>query len=131
MSSEVLVPFTLDVHGIVAVTTDPGVQSEQHVDSLVSTNPGERVMLPNYGVPLESYLFDPGNDLLTQTIVMDVRTQMETWEPSLIVTSIQPVPNPGLGVAAVDVTWTYASQAGSTLNAVVQIGGTVVPQAST
>ena len=40
MSTELLTPFGLDVGGQIAVTTDPNVQAQQHVNSLISTTPG-------------------------------------------------------------------------------------------
>jgi|SRR5581483_2343870 len=128
MAVEIAVPFTLDVNGQFAATSDPDVMAQQHVASLVSTDPGERVMLPDYGVPLKRYLFEPGADVVDQQIVLDVRAQMRQWEPGLIITNIQPVFNDDLGTATVDMTWenTPAISA-ATQQAVIHVGGTVTP----
>lgn len=127
--TEIAIPFGLDVTGQVATTADLDVQSQNHVDSLVSTNPGERVMRPGYGVPVRSYLFEPGPDVVDQSLVLDIRQQMAQWEPSLTVINIAPVPaaNGEPGLAEVNVAWEYAQALQpATQNAVVNVGGTVV-----
>lgn len=130
MTTEISIPFTLDVNGHVATTEVQYVQSDQHVSSLVSTSPGERVMLPDYGIPLKTYLFDPGADFVDSLIIVDVRAQMNLWEPSLTITSITPLPSDSAGgLAAVNVSWENTpvmSPLGQ--NAVKLVGGTVVNQ---
>jgi Bacteriophage baseplate protein W len=129
MTVEIRIPFDLDVNGNVAVTSDEAVQSEQHVASIVTTFPGERVMLPTYGIPLKTYLFEPGADIVTQQVVLDVRNQMAQWEPGLIVTDIIPIPSDDIGLATVDVNWENTPDvSAATTNAVVQVGGTVTPE---
>jgi Bacteriophage baseplate protein W len=129
VSVEISIPFQLDIHGNVAITSDESVQSEQHVSSIVTTTPGERVMLPTYGIPLKTYLFEPGADIVTQQVVLDVRSQMAEWEPGLIVTDIIPIPSNDIGLATVDVNWENTPDvSAATTNAVVQVGGTVTTQ---
>jgi phage baseplate assembly protein W len=48
---------------------------------LLSTRPGERVMRPDYGCPLDALAFEP-NDETTAGIAMgQVRRAIERWEP--------------------------------------------------
>lgn len=59
------------------------MQAGQHVTSLVSTNPGERVMLPGYGVALSALVFAPNNLAVVATVQQDVVKALAQWEPGL------------------------------------------------
>src|ERR1700691_601284 len=106
---EIIYPFALNSDGSVATTTDPNVQINQHIQSLVSTQPGERVMLPLYGVNTFRQLFAPDGDIATSVLVNEVTTAMQTWEPNVNVVDIVAVPVAGSqypgGTAAVEVNW--------------------------
>lgn len=132
MPTELLAPFQVTPSGQVAVTDDPRVQAQQHVTALVSTNPGERVMLPDYGVALSGLVFAPGNLVVAQTIQRDVTQALAQWEPGLVVNSVSPSPSqdPTTGVAMVDVDFqagtTAAAPGASIQTATILIGGQVV-----
>lgn len=127
MSFEVRIPFGLNEFGSVTSVTSPDVQAMQHVKSIVATNPGERVMLPEYGIPLRTYVFEPDPVSVTQQIHTDVITQMAQWEPSIQVLSIEPVIDPfELGVVDLQVNFAANPVADDRLStAVVSVGGTV------
>lgn len=132
MSTEILAPFQLTSSGSVAVTQDPGIQAQQHVTSLVSTKPGERVMLSSYGVNLAALVFAPNDPAVITTIASDVTQAVNVWEPSLTVESVSPVPgqDPTQGQAMVNVNYSIASQPGqpgsSIQVATVLVGGDVI-----
>lgn len=103
-SIEIAIPFHLAPDGRIATETDPDRQVKQHVDSLVSTEPGERVMLPAYGVPLTSMLFEPDDDLTTSILTQQVTTALARWEPGVRVLGVQPRSGqPGDGISGVNV----------------------------
>ncbi len=59
---------------------------------LLLTNPGERVMLPDYGVPLRSLVFDMNDGDLERRARLMIETAIRRWEPrveleSIVVTS--------------------------------------------
>jgi len=57
--------------------------------SLLLTNPGERVMLPEFGTPLMELVFEQ-NDAATAELARDmIATAIETWEPRIAVTAIE------------------------------------------
>ena len=91
MSVELQIPFGLTPSGGVAVITNPSDQVQQHLQSLVSTNPGERVMQPKYGVPLASYLFGLDTDQTAAAVANDVSAAVTRWEPKV---NVQDVPDP-------------------------------------
>jgi len=82
-SREIRVPFQVGSDGGIAWTDDPVIQAMQHVLSVVVTNPGERVMRPDYGVPVYSALFN-SNDEIVQS---DLRSRMDEalgrWLPNV------------------------------------------------
>jgi Bacteriophage baseplate protein W len=127
MSIEILVPFALDQNGKVATTADPDLQAMQHVESLVATYPGERVMLPAYGIPLRDYMFAPGVSAVTARINNDVNSAMGAWEPSLTVRSITPTADELEGVSDIKVDFTRgAANTSPVSTATVLVGGTVI-----
>lgn len=132
MSTELVAPFQLTPSGGVAVTTDPRVQAQQHVTSLVSTNPGERVMLPGYGVPLAGLVFASNNPAVVSTIQNDVVQALAQWEPSISVNSVSPASgtDPTQGTAMVNVDFTAGATPGApgagVQTATILVGGTVV-----
>jgi hypothetical protein len=132
VSIEIQTPFQLTPSGAIAVTTDPGVQAQQHVTSLVSTSPGERVMLPAYGVPLAALVFASNDPVVVATIEQDVTTALAEWEPSIIVNSVSPAAgqDPSQGAAMVNVDFQAGATPGapgaSVQTATILVGGTVV-----
>jgi phage baseplate assembly protein W len=136
VSTEILAPFQLTPSGSVAVTSDPARQARQHVTALVSTQPGERVMLPGYGVSLSALVFAPNDPSVLSVVQQDVTRALGTWEPSLTVTNVSPVPgnDPAQGQAMVNVDYVQAGQPGQPGTAVqtatVLAGGTVISNGS-
>lgn len=132
MSTELLYPFQLTPSGSIATTSDPNVQAQQHVTSLVSTNPGERVMLPGYGVALSALVFAPNSPVVTATVQRDVTNALASWEPSIIVNSVSPAAgqDPTTGMAMVNVDFQQGAQPGApgaaVQTATILVGGDVI-----
>lgn len=135
MSIEIAIPFRLDKGGKIATVTNPNDQISQHVKSLVGTEPGERVMMTAYGVPLKQYLFEPNDDMISAQITTDVQTAMSVFEPGLIVNDIEPIPDvDGAGVSSVEVNYSRATAQNAPVvdispskTAIIRVGGKVVP----
>lgn len=130
MGTNFVVPFQLDSRGRVATTTDPNAIANERVNSLIGTYPGERVMLPQYGVNLPSYLFTPDIIESTDMIANDINAQMDQWEPSITILDITPVTTQSdQGIMDVNVEFTISSDPTftPTLVATVEVGGNVVP----
>ena len=51
------------------------------VRQLVMTEPGERVMLPNFGVGALKYVFSPLGSSLQSLLSLEVSDQLDIWEP--------------------------------------------------
>lgn len=61
--------------------------------SLLSTNPGERLLLPEYGVNLKRYIFSPISEVNAHAIGNEIKYAIEQWEPRVIVDRITINPN--------------------------------------
>lgn len=132
MSTEILTPFGLDQSGSISITTDPNVQTNQHVETLVSTEPGERVMLPEYGIDTFGKVFAADDEIVDTELINAVTSQMAAWEPNVNVIAIKSVPMAGYptGFATVEVDWSpVAVQIPNSIGVVtatVLVGGTIV-----
>lgn len=136
MSIEIAIPFALDKAGRISTVTNPNEQISQHVKSLVGTEPGERVMLADYGVPLKQYLFEPNDNQVATYITTDVQNAMNAFEPGLVVNDIIPQPDQdGTGIANVEVDYsrvgaptTPVLDISPSKTAIIRVGGRVVPE---
>lgn len=55
---------------------------------LLLTVPGERVMLPDFGTPLNRLIFEPNDPLLKETAKNMIINSINKWEPRVIISNI-------------------------------------------
>jgi phage baseplate assembly protein W len=60
---------------------------------LLMTNKGERVMLPDYGTNLQTYLFEPLDKFTVQNIRDDILQAISKYAPGVSVTKLQVFPS--------------------------------------
>ena len=60
-----------------------------NLEQLIQTEKGERVMIPQYGMSLKRFLFQPLTEELFTNIRQEVLTSITTWMPDVKVSSIQ------------------------------------------
>jgi len=61
-----------------------GIQSiRQAIIILLATEPGERVMRPDYGCDLNRLVFSPNDDTTAGLAIYYVRSSIERWEPRI------------------------------------------------
>jgi len=60
---------------------------------LILTNPGERVMLPQFGTPLRELLFEPNDESLAVDAEIMIAQAIDTWEPRIQIKDIHVTPN--------------------------------------
>ena len=56
---------------------------------LLLTNPGERVMLPEFGTPLRRLLFEPNDAALVEEARNMIINSLRRWEPRIAVQNIE------------------------------------------
>ena len=64
----------------------------QSIETILDTEPGERVMRPGFGCGLRRYLMAP-NSVATRTAIQeDVRMSLTAWEPRIRLTDVAALP---------------------------------------
>ena len=61
---------------------------KQNFKNLVLTHPGERIMIPEFGVGLKKYLFEHDIDSVFQEASLRIREQTATYMPGVIILDI-------------------------------------------
>jgi uncharacterized protein len=135
MGTEILQPFQLDANGNIASTIDPSQQVDQHLLSLVSTQPGERVMLPSYGVPSFRTLFSMNTADNQTKFLNSLNSAVATWEPNVDVdVTFTNDSSDTTGEMDIEIDWTAGNQfnpaSNGVITATVLVGGTVVEDAA-
>ena len=81
-------PFVKTPRGIVAQKN--GVdQIKADMLQLLLTNPGERVMMPEFGTPLRKLFFEPNDPTLEQQARQIIATSINKWEPRVVISQIE------------------------------------------
>lgn len=75
-------PFRFDGYGRVATTTDISRVWADRARTVVSTQPGERVMRPDFGCPMPESLFEAMVSV-PEMVEADVAAAFEKWLPEL------------------------------------------------
>ncbi|WP_188187610.1 GPW/gp25 family protein [Nonomuraea sp. SYSU D8015] len=100
-------PFRIGADGGIATTHDPAKQIVQRIVTVVGTEPEERVMLPQFGVPVNDYIFEPGGGLVAVELTERTKAQMAMWEPGVIVNDVKPIPKADQqSIAVIDIRYT-------------------------
>tara|TARA_Y100000401_G_C8293783_1_gene210194 strand:- start:160 stop:600 length:441 start_codon:yes stop_codon:yes gene_type:complete len=81
-------PFVVD-NGTFASTKTTLEAVKNNLTNLCSTEPGERPMQPNLGIPLKQYLFQPFNSDLVSNIQETITESVSYWLPFLTIKNIQ------------------------------------------
>lgn len=87
MSSAINFPFTFDTFGVLNTTTESNKLYLDRVLTLLSTNVGQRPMLPEYGVDWGVALFENEGDAKAATPAA-IRAAISRWIPDVDVKSI-------------------------------------------
>jgi phage baseplate assembly protein W len=89
MSWEMAQPFNIDASGGVAFDTDPVKWATNHILALLLTNPGERVMMPTYGVGIFHMVWENDNPVVEQNIVNAINQGLGMYEPNITVMEVK------------------------------------------
>ena len=97
-------PITKDARGL--LHSQDGVrQIKSDLLILLMTDPGERVMLPQFGTPLKRLIFEPNDPELFAQARQMIASSIAQWEPRITVQSIDvglPATNPPFDQSDVD-----------------------------
>ncbi len=62
---------------------------------ILSTAPGERLMLPDFGCGIHEYVFAPNNTRTAGMVRFHVQEALTRWEPRIILNQVQVETDPG------------------------------------
>ena len=82
-------PYPIEKHPLGYLHTQWGIdQIKSDLLILLLTNPGERVMLPTFGTPLKTLLFEPNDAIVIQQARQMIADSIRQWEPRVAVQQI-------------------------------------------
>ena len=88
-SISIKTPITFDSgDGFTMLKTLPEVV-KQNLKMLILTNPGERVMDPNFGVGIQRFLFSNFSENIEPEIKDKIKSQVARYMPGIIITDVQ------------------------------------------
>ena len=76
------------------------------VDIILSTSPGQRVMLPEFGSKLQELVFYPLNDTTVGLARRYVQEALDQWESRIVVDEIDVAPIPAEAVLMITIHYT-------------------------
>jgi phage baseplate assembly protein W len=82
-------PYPIIKHPLGLLRTQSGMnQIKSDLLVLLLTEPGERVMLPEFGTPLKQFIFEQNDFSITSKIKEVIANSIRNWEPRIAVTDI-------------------------------------------
>lgn len=85
--SDFLYTFAFDSYGNPTIAYDFDVIN-QSIQMILSTSPGERVMLPLFGCNINSYIFEACTPLNARLLELDIEDALAEFENRVIVTGV-------------------------------------------
>jgi phage baseplate assembly protein W len=85
----VKLPITRNtIHGFTMID-EINTLIKQNLKMLILTNPGERVMIPDFGVGIRSYLFENFSDTIFVDISDAIKKQVAKYLPVIVISDIK------------------------------------------
>ena len=64
----------------------------QSIETILDTDPGERIMRPDFGCGLRRYLMEPNTAATRASMQQDIDAALSRWEPRILVTNVAVTP---------------------------------------
>jgi uncharacterized protein len=64
----------------------------QSIEAILDTNPGERIMRPDFGCGLSRYLMEPNTVMTRTSMQRDINNALTQWEPRIQLTNVAVTP---------------------------------------
>jgi phage baseplate assembly protein W len=88
-------PYPIVRHPLGLLRTQSGIsQVKSDLLVLLLTEPGERVMLPEFGTPLKQFFFEPNDSNLVDKVKQAISNSISMWEPRIAVSQIEVTNSP-------------------------------------
>jgi phage baseplate assembly protein W len=83
-------PYPITKHPLGMLRSQKGVnQVKADLLVLLLTEPGERVMLPDFGTPLKQFFFEQNDSVIVERVREVIANSIRRWEPRIAVTAIE------------------------------------------
>ena len=83
-------PLTVDnIDGAYSLIKDLKILAQQNLKMLLLTEPGERIMIPAYGVGLKRKLFENLNEIFKNNLDSLIRQKVSMYLPYISITNIE------------------------------------------
>jgi uncharacterized protein len=82
-----------------------GEELDAAIRMILSTVPGERVMRPDFGCAMWSYVFSPLTATTLGLIEQAVREALERWEPRIALDEVQAAPDQQAGTVLIELAY--------------------------
>ena len=97
----------------------------QSILIILDTEPGERVMRPDFGCGLRRYLMEPNTPATRAAIAGEIQAALRTWEQRIVVGTADVVPTDDPSTVLVSITYTLTrDQSIDTVQVTVPISAT-------
>src|SRR6476620_9463488 len=84
-------PLAPDARGGVPFITGEEI-IRQSIETILDTDPGERVMRPDFGCGLRRYLMEPNTAMTRAAMQREIDDALSQWEPRINVTGVAVTP---------------------------------------
>lgn len=81
----------------------------QSVETILDTEPGERIMLPAFGCGLRRYLMEPNNLTTRSAIADDITAALRSWEPRIQLTNVAVTPDEDPSLVWIEISYVRVS----------------------
>lgn len=89
MGRQMSIPFKLDANGLISEQSNLDKQVGERLMALVGTEPGMRVMLPDYGVAINGLVFEDDDDIIQTELTNAVQEAANRWEPGAVIKAVE------------------------------------------
>ena len=103
-------PLAPDTNGRLPVVSGPE-KVRQAIYTLLDTDPGERVMRPDFGCGLRRYLMQPNNPATRAGIEREIMQSLTRWEPRVRLVDIAVTPTDDRAMVLIEIHYAHVLDA--------------------
>lgn len=125
MDRELSLPFRVDARGRIATVAAPHDRAKQHLTTFLLTSPGERVMRPDHGVPLQDAIFGQLDHVTAQLLLTRAQERLGKGVPDVVVRELRTSADSAQAALRLTVEFALVVGAGEgdTRSTTIQLGG--------
>lgn len=99
-------PLAPDARGRLPVVSGPE-KIRQSIFTILDTEPGERVMRPDFGCGLRAYLMRPNTPATRAHLARDITQALGRWEPRIRVTDVAVNPTDDRSMVLIEIRYAH------------------------